>query len=156
MAIWSNKKEHGFTADLTRKVGLEKQNIARTLANLQLALDRQDRSVVELAAVATFLHNIYNGMENILKLILRARGVTVPASETWHKDLLESSVTEKVLSRALADQLYPYLAFRHFFSHSYSFLLDAGQLLPLADGMPAVAGRFFSEMDRYLGKPGTG
>lgn len=106
--------------------------------------------MVELAAVATFLHNVYNGMENVLKLILKAKGVSVPGSETWHKELLERSVSERVLSRALADQLYPYLAFRHFFSHSYSFRLDAEQLIPLATGVQTVSERFISEVDAIL------
>ena len=106
--------------------------------------------MVELAAIATFLHNVYNGMGNILKLILKSKGVAVLGSETWHKELLERSVSEKVLSRALADQLYPYLAFRHFFSHSYSFRLAAEQLIPLATAIPPVSERFIFEVDTAL------
>ncbi|OFW15289.1 MAG: hypothetical protein A3H27_07495 [Acidobacteria bacterium RIFCSPLOWO2_02_FULL_59_13] len=107
---------------------------------------------MELAAVATFLHNIYNGMENILRLILKAKGVALPASETSHRDLLELSVLEKVLSGSLADQLFPYLAFRHFFVHSYGFLLDDAQLIPLAGSIPNVYDKFISDVDMFMEK----
>ena len=45
--------------DLTKKIAAEKENVERALDNLREALGRTERSAVELAAIATFLHNIY-------------------------------------------------------------------------------------------------
>ena len=45
-------------------------------------------STLELAGVATLLHNFYNGTENIIKRILIEKGVTIPQGSSWHKELL--------------------------------------------------------------------
>jgi len=55
--------------DLPGKIAAEIENVEKALENLKEATDRKIKSTVELAAMATFLHNIYNGIENILKQI---------------------------------------------------------------------------------------
>ncbi len=103
-----------------------------------------------MAAIATFLHNIYNGIENILKQVLKEDGVEVTPSQTWHKDLLESAVRRDVVPQALADRLYQYLTFRHFFVHSYGFMLDEAQLLPLAEAIREVWEQFILVIEARL------
>ena len=110
--------------DLTRKIAAEKENVEKALDNLQDAMGRKEKSTIELAAIATFLHNIYNGIENILKQVLKAKGIEIPKSETSHKDLLELSVSIGIIPAKLSDQLYEYLTFIHFFVHSYGFMLE--------------------------------
>jgi hypothetical protein len=73
---------------LKRQILAERENIESALGHLESAMERQEKSVIELAAIGTFLHNIYNGIENILKQILKIRGNEIPPSSTWHKDLL--------------------------------------------------------------------
>jgi uncharacterized protein YutE (UPF0331/DUF86 family) len=138
-------------ASLRDKVEAEKESIFQTLVDLQQALHRTERSVVELAAIALFVHNFYNGAENILKLIVKARGLAVPSSTTWHKDLLELSVSQQIISRDLADELYAYLTFRHFLVHAYVFRLDENQLMPLANRLGHVCARFISQIDSVIG-----
>ena len=53
--------------ELTEQILAEKENVDIALQNLKTAMARNEKTVIELAAIATFLHNIYNGMENILK-----------------------------------------------------------------------------------------
>ena len=60
----------------------ERGNVEIALDNLFFAWERQDKSVVELAAVGTFLHNIYNGMGNILKRIILSKDIEIPNSAT--------------------------------------------------------------------------
>ena len=64
-----------FTDDLREKIRAEIQNVQITLDNLKEAEEREEKSVVELAASATFIHNIYNGIENILIQILKSQGI---------------------------------------------------------------------------------
>ena len=132
--------------DLPRKIAAEKENVERALDNLREALGRTERSAVELAAIATFLHNIYNGMENILKQVLRARGVDIPKSETSHKDLLNLASSNEIVPAKLCDQLYEYLTFRHFFVHAYGFMLEEKHLADLASNIPDVWSQFVASI----------
>ena len=130
--------------DLTRKIAAEKENVEKALDNLKDAMGRKERSTVELAAIATFLHNIYNGIENILKQVLKSRGNEIPKSETSHKDLLDISVSNGIIPEKLSDQLYEYLTFRHFFVHAYGFMLEETHLEDLANNIPDVWLQFLS------------
>jgi len=130
--------------DLTRKIAAEKENVEKALGNLKDAMGRKKRSTVELAAIATFLHNIYNGIENILKQVLKAKGTEIPKSETSHKDLLDLSVSNGIIPEKLSDQLYEYLTFRHFFVHAYGFMLEEIHLEDLANNIPDVWLQFLS------------
>ncbi len=61
--------------ELTEQILAEKENVDIALHNLKTARARNEKTVIELAAIATFLHNIYNGIENILKQILLSRNI---------------------------------------------------------------------------------
>jgi hypothetical protein len=57
-------------AELKEKILVEVENIDRLLQEMPAAEKLAGLSVLELAGVATLLHNFYNGIENILKQIL--------------------------------------------------------------------------------------
>ncbi|MFN3466835.1 MAG: hypothetical protein ACK4WF_03935 [Candidatus Brocadiales bacterium] len=136
--------------DLKRRVEAEKENILRTQKDLKAVLSVEKKTNVELAAIATFLLNIYNGMENILKQILKSKGIKIHRSETWHKELLDVSVTQGLITDKLANELREYLAFRHFFIHSYGFMLDEAHLKRLTDKVFDVWGDFSSRINEVL------
>lgn len=54
--------------------------------------EKSEYSTAELAAIATFTHNCYNGIENILKRILSFNQIEMKETPTWHKDLLKTSL----------------------------------------------------------------
>jgi len=122
------------------------------LDNLKEAMARAKKSAIELAAIGTFLHNIYNGIDNILKQIVRLKSVEMPKSDSWHKELLNLSVSKGIISEELSDQLYEYLTFRHFFIHSYGFMLEEKHLQGLATNIHDIWMRFMSEISSTIGE----
>ena len=103
--------------ELLREVQAEKEYILDTFRALNEALQRKERTVVEFAAISTFLQNTYNGIENILKRLLKFKGISVPVSGSWHKDLLDLAVDNQIISLGLSKRLDEYRAFRHFSIH---------------------------------------
>lgn len=135
---------------MPEQVLIEKENIEIALRNLKEALARKERTVIELAATSTFLHNIYSGIENIMKQILKMNSVEIPRSNTWHKDLIVLSESRGIISKDLTDKLYEYLTFRYFFIHAYGFMLEEAQLKDLASNIPEVWRQFLLEVESYL------
>lgn len=69
-------------AKLRLMIEAEYENIERTIAKLPPSSKLPSLSEIELAGAATFLHNIYNGMENILKQCLLDISLKVPKTES--------------------------------------------------------------------------
>ena len=136
--------------ELTEQILAEKENVDIALNNLKTAMARKEKTVIELAAIATFLHNIYNGIENIIKQILIARDIKIPKSDKWHKELLNKSLSSDIISEELSNKLYRYLTFRHFFVHAYGFMLDEEQLESLANDIPEIWNQFLKEIEPFL------
>ena len=132
--------------ELTEQILAEKENVDIALHNLKTAMARTEKTVIELAAIATFLHNIYNGIENILKQILISREIIVPKSDKWHKDLLNKSLSSGIISEELSNKLYKYLTFRHFFVHAYGFMLDEKELEGLSNNIPEIWQQFLKQI----------
>ena len=89
MTLWK-KPVRKFMANLPKQILAEKENVEKALDNLEDALARPKKSVVELSAIATFLHNIYNGIENILKQALKIKNISsyqYTFSNSHHVDL---------------------------------------------------------------------
>jgi len=136
---------------MPRQILAEIANVEEAIRNLEAAMIRRERTVVELAAIGVFLHNIYNGIENILKQTLKMKSIQIPRTENWHKELINLSVSNKVITESLSDELYEYLTFRHFFVHAYGFMLEESPLEILADNITGLWVRFLSEIDSSLG-----
>ena len=89
-------------------------------------------------------------MENLIKRTLKFKGISIPSSESWHKDLLDLSVKNEIITLELSNRLNEYLAFRHFFIHGYGINLDKEKLMPLAESLPNLWKDFDSEMEHFL------
>jgi len=79
-------------ANIFEKVYAEMENISKVLSELEKVRDQPNREVVVLAGMGSFLHNVYSGMENILKQIFQHIGIAITQSPAWHKELLNLSV----------------------------------------------------------------
>lgn len=127
-------------ADFREYIEAEFENIEKVLSLLPQASVLPNLSNLELAGVASLIHNFYNGVENILKQTVRGKGHAIPKGETWHRDLVELALSEGILSDKTANMLKQYLAFRHFFSHAYAFDLYPQRIVPLVQGAREVFG----------------
>ncbi len=132
------------------QIRAEIENVEETIRNLDEAMSRKEKTVVELAAIAAFLHNFYNGVENILKQHLGLRNIRIPKSENWHKDLLNQAAANGIVTSNLCDELYEYLSFRHFFVHAYGFMLEEAHLEVLAEHVPDVWKQFLAETKKGI------
>ncbi|MFX1298115.1 MAG: hypothetical protein ACFFD2_25095 [Promethearchaeota archaeon] len=136
--------------ELTKEVQAEKEHIFKTLRAIKDALERKEKTIIELAAISTFLQNTYNGIENLLKRILKFKEILIKKSDSWHKDLLDISVDNQIISMELSEKLDEYRAFRHFSIHGYGILLDKRKLLPLAENLQNLWDEFESQIDLFL------
>ncbi len=132
--------------ELTREILAEKEYITKTLLLLKKTMARPEKDEAELAAMGSFIHNVYTGIENILKRILKFKQIIIPDSPSSHKDLLNQAVTIGLISPTLSDELDDYRGFRHFFVHAYVLFLDEEQLMPLAKNLPAIWQQFDQEI----------
>lgn len=108
------------------------------------------------AALGSFLHSFYNGIENILKRLAEEIDHSVPVGEQWHRALLKrmeqgvENIRPRVLRSETVDALEPYLGFRHFFRHSYTFEIDWQKLEPLVENIASVFKEFCSDIENFF------
>jgi hypothetical protein len=99
--------------------------IDETAPLLKLAKNKMP-DMVETAALGLFLHSFYNGIENIMKLIIKENYGKLPSSTKWHKELLDlcfvgNKNQDALFSEELKNVLDDYLSFRHFIRNTYTF-----------------------------------
>jgi predicted nucleotidyltransferase len=88
----------------------------------------------ELRAMASILHEFYNGVERIFERIAIGLDESIPRGAFWHADLLTQMATPRegvrpaVIDESLRARLKEYLEFRHFFRHAYGYTLEWNQL----------------------------
>jgi len=137
-------------AKVRERVEAEFENIERVVADLPESSLLSGLSSLELAGVATLIHNFYNGVENVLKQVIIASGNELPDSASWHQDLLAGATSNNIISESTAKELKRYLAFRHFFSHGYSFDLDRERIAPLVEGIHKMMSSFKTDIDTAI------
>ena len=113
-------------------------DLLRSYEILFSTIEQKEPDIIELAALGTVLHSFYNGVEGIFILIAKQIDKTTPSNAAWHQALLiqmteKTSARSCVISLDIATLLAPYMKFRHFFRHAYSFMLDWVRLKPLVN-----------------------
>jgi len=88
---------------------------------------------IELSAAAMVLHSFYNGIENILILIIKNYEKKLPNSNKWHMELLGKAFVpmengKQIFNNNFQETIEEYLKFRHFVRHAYSYKLKWEQM----------------------------
>jgi len=114
------------------------------------------RRAIELAGAAALLHSIYNGIENILKQVVRDLGERVPEGASWHRDLLSLCEERRILNGSTAQALAPFMAFRHFFSHGYAMDLEPERMEALVEHAAEVVSFVHDDVFAFLSRRSGG
>jgi len=110
---------------------------------------------IEISAAAMLLHSFYNGIENILRLIIKFYDAKLPNDIKWHMELLEKAFIanehrKKIFNIELQQPLEEYLKFRHFVRHSYGFQLDWERMEDLVMGINNIWDKVKSDINVFL------
>ena len=89
--------EFDSMAKVHEQVEAEFENIERTLAEVPNYESLPNLSNLELAGLAALIHNFYNGIENILKLIIISYGKKLPDNPSWHRDLVTMATKNNII-----------------------------------------------------------
>ena len=109
------------------------------------------------ATIGFYLHNFYNGCENIFTLIARAFENNIEP-QVWHRALLErmcldiEGVRPAVIDENLCLLLDNFRGFRHVFRHCYSFELDWNRQKVVLDQFPETYILFKNATEEFLKK----
>ena len=112
--------------------------------------EKSEYSTVEKAALASFVINIYGGIEKILKQILIFDKLDVKDSPEWHEKVLKKSGEIGILPPELFKILSRYLSFRNYYIYSYVFDVNWDDLKAMVEAVGDVLSRFRSEVDEYI------
>ncbi|MBI4686659.1 MAG: hypothetical protein HY756_02615 [Nitrospirae bacterium] len=127
--------------------------------NIDMAMDelfsivtpeKPEYSLRELAAISTFILNIYTGIEKTLKQMLLYDSLDVTDSPHWHEKVLKKSAEIGILPPDLFQVLTRYLSFRTVFTYSYIFNIKWEDLKVLVDAIKDIEGKFKSEVNEYI------
>lgn len=141
-------------ADIERELAQIESVVAE--GGLTLAALPGPPEPLQLRGIGSILHDFYCGIERILERIAAEIDGELPGGADWHAPLLVRMTTEveslrpAALSQQLAEDLRPYLRFRHLFRNVYGAQLRWELCRGLAEGMPSTWSAFRTEVDAFL------
>jgi hypothetical protein len=116
-----------------KEIQIELENIEVIVKDLSKILEEHKSDTPNLVyktAIASFLAQSYNGVENILKRIVKMYNLPLPKSENWHFELFKlfcnptKNDLPLIFESELELEMNKYRKFRHVFLHGYAFQLD--------------------------------
>lgn len=127
-----------------------------------------DSAAMRWAAVTTIgsaIHNIYNGLEDVMKVLCKNVDSFVPAGSSSHQEILDqmASPRKDVRPALIGEDWYPdmseLLGFRHVVNHNYANELREDLVLENLDRMKKVLPLFIAaleNLDVHLSEPNVG
>lgn len=106
--------------------------IVKDINTLISEINNNEPDNIQKTAVGALASQFYNGIENILKRILKHTSVELPKGSNWHIELLNMFSTDNYIKNGLKlhikedllAELSNYRRFRHYFFHGYSHNLN--------------------------------
>ncbi len=138
--------------DLKKYCDGEFTNINRIVDELYSVYkpDKTDYPVAEQAAIAALLINIYSGIENILKQMLKFDKLEIDDSPDWHEKVLRKAGEVAILPPDLIQLLSKYLAFRNYFLYTYIFNIKWDDMKFMVEAARDVVSNVHSEVEEYI------
>jgi hypothetical protein len=98
---------------------------------------------VEKCGISMILHSFYNGIENILLLIIKNKDSNLPNGTRWHKELLDTAFEKtknrtEIFREEIKIPLSEYLKFRHFVRNTYGFQLKWEDMKTMLFNIPII------------------
>ena len=125
--------------------------------NFRKGIDEKCINNTDKIIIGYYLHNFYNGCENIFKQItLFFENDLSP--DSWHKDLLKrmklniNGFRPAVINENLFSLLNDFRAFRHIFRYTYSFELRWDKMKLVADKFDETWNEFHNHIISFLNK----
>jgi hypothetical protein len=131
------------------------ERIAQELEEL-LASRAEPPTRTELRAIASILHEFYNGVERIFERIAMSLDGELPQGRYGHADLLDqmamarSGVRPPVVDELLQARLKDYLDLRHFYRHAYGYTLEWDQLRWKAETLTGTLALLREQLHRFF------
>ena len=115
----------------------------------------QEPNLIERTALGAVLQSFYNGVESIFQTVAKRVDQDLPTGADWHRQLWAqmaraTATRPPLIAPTTADQLEPYLGFRHFVRHAYSFALDWSRMGGLVRNLAPVWERFHADVQAFL------
>ena len=136
-------------------VGDIEQVITRVERAVRAAKRHQDDVDLYIDAIALNLHDFYSGLERIFRQIGSIVDRSTPASEGWHRDLLNQmcldlpGIRPRVLSEQTCADLDEFLRFRHVVRNIYASRLDGNRVIELAQEARKLNNRIAGELRAF-------
>jgi hypothetical protein len=128
----------------------EAQQIEAAISLTVPLLSKQSLDPYEAIALGTLLQNVYMGIENILRCQLHARGIHLPKTANWHKELLRAACEAGLVNEEDLPVFRNLLLFRHRHVHGYGHMLEEFLLRQLADPVPEAVRRYIDRVKASL------
>lgn len=138
---------------------LELENLELTVEEIESLrgdLEGETPRVREWAAAAKFMGDIYMGIENVLKRIVKFRGEELPSGERWHVELFEkfcaptSDSLPEFFEERWIERTDSFRRFRHITHHGYARDLEWERLrVGLKEARP-VFDHFREQVEAFL------
>ena len=140
------------------KIEFEISRIDKLLIDAKPLLDLcklKEPDFVEIAASAQILHSFYNGIENVVILILKGINEKIPNDNKWHKTLFEiifglNSKNAIILRNDIKEPLEKYMYFRHFIRHSYSSELKWNEMEILVKNIEGMWSSIKTDFELFI------